>query len=81
MRKCDRSVNIHATAEAGAPHGAGKISQAISGKQCGILKWRAEKCAGQMCNVMLDAMELRGQSFGIGIEIGGQSFANAGKFR
>src|ERR1700720_3241288 len=53
MRKRDRAVDIHVTALANAPHGAGKIAEAIGGEKGGTLEGRNEKTAGQVGLVML----------------------------
>src|SRR5258705_2663677 len=81
MSKRDRSVNVHASFEARAPHRTRKIAQSVRGKQRRLFEWRTKKCAGKMRDVMLDAMELCGKFCGIHFERGGQRFADAAKFR
>ena len=55
--KCDGAINVHAVAAAGAPHGTGEITEAVGGKQRGMLKRRNEVSAGEMGLVVLDAMK------------------------
>ena len=59
MREGDRALDIHVRACAGAPHGAGKIAEAVGGEQRGLIERRNVESAGEVRAMMLDAMELR----------------------
>src|ERR1700737_1927116 len=79
MRKGDGAVNGHAIAAARTPHGAGEIAKPVGREQSGTFKRRNEKAAGQMSEVMLDAMELGREFFGGGIERPSQRFGDTGE--
>src|SRR5215831_3289614 len=80
MRKRNGPFDFHAAAAAGSPHSAGKITEAVSGEQRGAIERRTKKAAGQVRLVMLDAMEFRSDSPGMGVEGLRQRFRNALEF-
>src|ERR1700688_926244 len=79
MRKRDGAVDIHVTALANAPHGAGKIAEAIGGEKGGGLERRNKKTTGQMGLVMLDAMKFSFYLLRVSVEGRGERLGNAGK--
>src|ERR1700730_5008977 len=79
MRECDGAVNVHAVAAAEAPHGAGKIAQAVGGEKGSALEGRNKKTAGQMSLMMLDAMKFGFYFLRVGVEGSGRCFGNVSK--
>src|SRR5260370_1157475 len=72
MRKSHRAVDPHAAARAGAPHGAREIAESVGGKQRGAFERRNKKTARKMRLVVLDAVKLCAEFFGISIKGGSQ---------
>ena len=81
MRKSNCPKDVQAVSPARCPHGAGEVAQAVGGEHRGAIKRRNEKCAGQMCTVVLDAMKARANAFRIGVERLRQGFGNTGELR
>src|ERR1700693_5346540 len=79
VRESNGAVDVHATAVANTPHGAGKIAEAIGGEKGGALERRNKKTAGQMGLMMLDAMKFGFYFLWVGVEGSGQSFGDARK--
>src|ERR1700716_3265787 len=79
MRKRDKALDVHAAAAAEAPHGAGKIAEAIGGEESGTVKGRDKKTAGQMGLMMLDAMKFRFCFLRVSVEGSGERFGDASK--
>ena len=77
--KSDFAEGLHARAFAERPHGAGKIAEAVGGKDGGVFEGRDEIGAGEMRGVMFDAMKLRADLFGRSFEGGGEIFVNSGE--
>src|SRR6266436_791985 len=70
------AINVHAAAGAHAPHRAREIAESISGKQRRAFERRNEKAACEMRLVVLDAVKLCTNGFGIGIKGCSQRFGN-----
>src|SRR5712664_5017304 len=81
MRESYRAVDSHAAARAGAPHGAREIAESVGGKQRGTFERRNEKAARKMRPVVLDAVKLCPEFFGIGIKGRRQRLGNASELR
>src|SRR5258708_31657101 len=81
MRKSHRAVDPHAAARAGAPHGAREIAESVGGKQRGAFERRNKKAARKMRLVVLDAVKLCAEFFGIGIKGGSQRLRYTREFR
>src|SRR5438034_8906886 len=81
MGEGDCAINLHAVAHPEAPHGAGKVAKAIGREQERVFEGRNEKRARQMSLVVLDAMKIRANLFGIGIESRSQRFRDTREFR
>src|SRR5260370_35861113 len=81
MREGDSPINFHAVAHPEAPHRAGKVAEPVGGKKRGAFERRNEKSTRKMCLVMLDAIELRVNLFGFGIEGGSERLGNTREFR
>src|SRR5690348_15610057 len=77
MGKGNRGIDFHPIAHSDAPHGAGKITQAICGKQGGAFEWRAVEAARQMRLMMLDAMKFGVDFFRVRVECLCQRLRNA----
>jgi hypothetical protein len=72
-------VDIHVAALTNAPHGAGKIAEAIGGEKGGGLEGRNKKTAGQMGLMMLNAMKFSFYFLWVSVEGRGERLGNAGK--
>src|SRR5260370_18249672 len=72
MRESYRAVDPHAAARAGAPNGAREIAESVGGKQRGAFERRNKKTARKMRLVVLDAVKLCAEFFGISIKGGSQ---------
>src|SRR6266702_3333134 len=79
MRKDHRSADEHAMALAHAPHGAGEIAESVGGQQRSAFEWRAVKAAGEVRLVVLDAVKLGADFFGIRLKRPSQRLGNARK--
>src|SRR5208337_2175917 len=79
--KRDGPVDVHAIAVAGAPHGTGEITEAVDGKQRGMLKRRNKVSAGEMSLVVLDAMKGGFYFRGVTVEGPSERRGNAREFR
>src|SRR6266699_2419558 len=81
MWEGDGPINFHAVAHPEAPHRAGKVAEPVGGKKRGAFEGGNEKSTRKMCLVVLDAMELRVNLLGVGIEGGCKRLGNTRKFR
>src|ERR1700688_481739 len=79
VRKRDGAVDIHAAALTNAPHGAGKISEAIGGEKGGGLEGSNKKTAGQMGLMMVDAMKFSFYFLWVSVEGRGKRFGDTRK--
>src|ERR1700693_1102804 len=79
MRESDGAVDVHAVAVSDAPHGAGKIAEAVGGEQSGAFEWGNKKTAGEMSLMMFDAMKFSFYFFLLGIAGCGEGVGNTGK--
>src|ERR1700737_5027188 len=79
MRERDGAVNVHAVAVSNAPHGAGKIPEAIGGEKSGGLKGRNKKTAGQMSLMMFVAVKFSFCFLRVSVERRGERFGDASK--
>src|SRR6266404_6030653 len=68
MGERDCAVNFHAVADPEAPHGARKVTETVGGEQESMLEGRNEECACQVSLMVLDAVKLRANLFGIGVK-------------
>src|ERR1700730_3538450 len=79
MRERDGAVNVHAVAAAAAPHGAGKIAQAIGGEKGSALEGGNKKTAREMGLMMLDAMKFSFYFLRASVEGSGECLGNVSK--
>ena len=79
MRKRHGSIDLEAVAFSSRPHRTRKVSQAVGGKHRRLIERRDEKGAGQMREVVLDAMVLGANRLRAGITSSGELLVNAGK--